>query len=238
MNRELKKHWVEQIAANFSEELLGVLTLWDREDGTYTPIMGQHRAAAASMAKGADYEILADVLTGLTEREACDLFLQSSHVLAISSIEKFLKAVTAGWTAEVEINKAVQGAGFRVSNDKRPRSIRGVSPLRKAYQWGGSPLVKRTLIIARDSWGEETEALSGMMLGGIARALAEYGDDIIDEDMVAKLQRVQGGPAGIHSQARVLQQINPTPVTTAVANVMISHLNKGRRGQKRLAQIS
>jgi hypothetical protein len=238
VNRELNTGWVARIAGDFTEDLLGVLVVWGRHDGTFTPIMGQHRAAAALQAKGPDYEVRCEVRRDLNEREACDLFLRSSHVLAIPAIEKFHKAVTAGWQTEVSINKAIQGAGCRVSNDKRPRSIRGVQPMYQAYKWGGAALVTRTVRVAVDAFGEETEALSTMVLGGIARTLSSYGDLVEDADIVERLQRITGGPAGVHAQARLLQQVQGGDMGRAVANVIVSHINKGRRGKGRLEQLT
>lgn len=237
VNRVLRQSRVDEIAANFDADKLGIIHLSKRDDGTYVVIEGQHRVRALVQMGWQDQRMEARVYEGLSVAQEAELMLALNDKLTLSSLDGFLIAVNAEDPEAVTINNIVNAAGLVVDNQLKDGSVTAVGALQKIYRGEASAsagntnpeVLAATLDIAIASWGKSKAAVNGSVLNGIGLLLHRYGD-LVDRDvLVQKLGAIPGGPSGLLGRAKALREIRGSSVPRNVAATVVEVYNKSRR---------
>lgn len=224
--REYKPGWVDYIKANFDPEVIGVLTVNER-DGVYYVVDGQHRKLAVEDMWGESEKVQCRIYSGLSEQQEAELFLRINSVLSVSSYAKFMVGVTAGRLAECEIAATVQRKGLTVTTTSGPGTIRATQTLRIIYRRGGAELVDQTLDVILNSYGES--ALDAPILNGISAVLHRYAGKVNPERLVERLSSIRNGVGGLLSEAAVLTMSTKKPRWQCVAATTVEVYNRGTR---------
>lgn len=230
--RKVNLNKVAVMVANFNPEMLGIITVNFR-DGAYQIIDGQHRVLTLRELGWGDQKMLARTYTGMTEQQEADMFLELNTVLPITGFERFRVGVTAERHAESAVSVVCEALGLHVSLSKNPGAIRAPSTLLAVYARGGQELLRRTLTIIRDAYGDA--GLEAAVISGIAGLLHRYGDQIDDDKLIRKLTESHGGVSGLLNKAEVMRRMTGKARWMCVAAAAVEILNSGSRGGYRLA---
>ncbi|MGH3448836.1 MAG: DUF6551 family protein, partial [Nocardioidaceae bacterium] len=186
--------WVAQIAADFDPDELDHPTVSAR-DNCYFVADGMHRVEALKQIGWGDQQIQCWTYTGLDETGEADLFLGLNNRRAVSALDRFSSAITAGRTVETDINQIVAEADLAISGQKT--GIKAVATLRKVYERSGPHALSRALAILRDAYG--TAGLDGPVIEGLGLVTARYNGDLDDTELTRRLQAAPGGVTGLTS---------------------------------------
>lgn len=224
--RQEKLALVEHIAGSFDPMRFGRPLCFKRQNGMLYCIDGQQRIAAAKLAGLRQIPVVSFDIVGV-EREA-EVFVAINEARkALSPLEKHKGKVVAKDPAALQIERAVEKAGFSIgSNYESPRSISAIGALGYAHNLIGEDGIVQLLTAEREAWGDDKKALNVQIL----RALA----DIIDA------QAKNGG----YSRSRLVTALKRTTPARLLRKAEEIHFEQGttkqasvRRAFKALAKV-
>lgn len=172
--RPEKPALIQRIGANFDTMLFGRPICFRRENGMLYCIDGQQRIAGANACPDSIRQIpvVCFKLVGV-QREAEVFVAVNEARKALSGLEKHRGKVVAKDAAAIQIERAVETAGFSIGhNSTSPRSIMAVGALGYAHSLIAEDGLVQLLTVTRDAWGDDRKAVGP----GIIKTLA----DIID----------------------------------------------------------
>lgn len=220
---------IEEIAANFDPDKLGMLTVSER-DGVYWVVDGGHRLNALLKMGYEDQMIQCWVYTGKDEESEADLFLDLNNVRVVSAMDKFKVAVVAGRPMESHVDEIARTEGLSIGTHESSTSIRCVSALLKVYEAGGPKVLERTLQIVRDAYGRA--GFRARVVEGVGMFVAAYENTFDQPRAVSKLARKMGGVNGLVNQAAVVRATYGVSTAVGVAAAVVDTYNQGRGGGK------
>lgn len=227
--RQLQQDRVDKLVAAFDLEKLGTLTVnWRSE--CWWLIDGQHRAEALRQLGYGDQQVECWTYRGLNEGEEAEKFLGLNDILAVGVFPRFKVAVAAGRPVETDINKIVQGLGLRVSMDSGQHSVRAVGTLRRVYLRGGPQVLRRSLGIIRDSYGDS--GLEALVIDGVALVCERYDGDLTDDRAATALSSGRGGVSSLLGRAETLRLQTGNTKAHCVAAAVVEQVNSGRGGKR------
>lgn len=233
--RELKKHRVDELVANFDLDVFGQPEVSWR-DGKYFIIDGQHRIAALKVWLDKGWEIQkieCRVYQGLTEAEEADMFDRLNDVLIVSSFDKFKSRVTAGRETECAISAIIKTEGLVISRDKIPGAVHAVGTLVRVYNRSSGEVLARSLRIIRDAYGDA--GFEAGVIDGIGHLCQRYNGALDEQLAVQKLSETRGGVNGLLGKATILHKQTGNSRSQCVAAAAVDIINANRTpGTKRL----
>jgi hypothetical protein len=163
---------MERMGQNWNDEIVGVITLSRREDGTLWILDGQNRVGAAMMAGRETLD--ADVREGLTLEQEAELFdrLNSTHT-NVTAIDRFKARKVYNDPEALDIEAIVKSHGGTIAEKLGTRgsddnSIRAVASLNRIYRKAGRGGLDHILKIITQAWGGiDYETTNELTLGGI-----------------------------------------------------------------------
>lgn len=227
--REINQSRVDHIVANLDLEQIGAPTV-NRRDGVWYIIDGQHRIEALRAIEWGDQQLQCWAYEGLTEQEEAEKFLKLNDYLAVNALAKFRVGVQAGRDDECDINRIVLAAGLVVSGDKVTGAIRAVGTLSRIYGRAGGTVLRQTLAITRDAYGDP--GMEALVLDGLALFVQRYASDFDVPVVVEKLKNANGGVHGLLGKAEVLRRQTGNQKGHCVAASVVEIVNAGRGGKK------
>ncbi|MFE7318253.1 DUF6551 family protein [Streptomyces sp. NPDC057555] len=232
--RPVDNAWVaRKIREGFDMGRLGVPQVSARPDGTYIWLDGQNRGALCIAADHGDTKIGMKVFRGLTRKQEAELFLGLNDNRRVQPLYKFMAEVTAGHPEALAITRAAHDHGWVISDSGSSNSIIAVAALRKIYGKSSEKgqLLRRTLRIVTDAWGNTSSAANSYVLLGVASVLFEF--PFLDSDaLVRKLSKSPGGPASLLGKGRGYKAVTGGTVVEGIARVVRDTYNSGRRSGK------
>lgn len=233
--RELKKHRVDELIANFELDDFGQpVVSW--RDGLYYIIDGQHRIEALRQWLGKGWEIQkieCRVYQGLNEVEEADMFDRLNDVLQVSAFDKFKIRVVAGREAEATIDKIVKSENLIISRDKIPGAVHAVGTLGRVYARSDGSVLARSLRIIRDAYGDA--GFQASVIDGIGHLCQRYNGVLDEKAAIQKLSDTRGGVNGLLGKAAILHKQTGNSHSQCVAAAAVDIINASRvTGTKRL----
>lgn len=227
--REINPARVDRIAADFDLEQIGTPTVNER-DGHFYVIDGQHRIEALKEIGWGDQQVQCWAYSGLTEQEEAEKFLKLNDTLAVDAFAKFRVGVQAGRDVECDIDRIVRSQDLAVSRDRIPGAVRAVGTLRRIYSRGGPKVLRRTLAIVRDAYGDP--GMEASVLDGIGLLCQRYNGELDDVQAVTRLSSAHGGVNGLLGKAEQLRRATGNAKAHCVAAAAVEIHNSGRGGKK------
>lgn len=182
--RPIETGRVERIAEHFDERLVGTLEV-SRHNGKCAVFDGQHRLEALRLRGLPDAPCL--VHDDLTPEAEARLFVVLQQARKrVHPVDRFRAQVFSGDARAVDINSAVERAGFRIAHDGpdagEHRGIRAVVSLERIHRRSGAEGLLHTLKIVDELWGGDRKSTDGAFLEGVEEFFATYGDRIDTEE--------------------------------------------------------
>ena len=134
----------DQLAADFDIDSFGIPVVC-RVEGVNWLVDGQHRFYAIQKCGYAAVtdEIECEVYQHLTMAEMARIFLGRNRTTPVTAFERFGVAVTAGYPAEVAIDRIVSDAGLEIGYPKTDGKVFSVGALRRVYDREGGPVFEK-----------------------------------------------------------------------------------------------
>lgn len=231
----LKKPKVEGIVRAFNQGAVGILTVSRRKDHGVYIIDGWHRNEAIRILTDNTGEVICHVFEGLTLAEEAQMFLDLNYGDQPNTAEKFKAALVAGDPTAVTIDQIARSVNWVVSGVPGNGNINAITALTRlqalSEKTEAEPnLVLLTLKVITRAWGQDRFGTQAAVLDGLGRVLSEYGSKIDFDSLVSRLADVKGGPRGLIASARSLASTKQMRTSMAVADLIVSAYNRGRKG--------
>jgi Family of unknown function (DUF6551) len=238
--RSLRPHHVAKLVAAFCWEMLGAILVSKRKAGKYFVIDGQHRLEAVRQVGLGSKKIRCEMYEGLTPDEEAALFVATNGPrLGVRPFDLFKARVTAKEPIAVAIKRVVSDLGIRISDEKLPGAISAVAAIEKVYTGKTlrvpgehGDLLRRTLRLLRDAWGEELGAFDGVIIEGLGAMLLRYGEEVQDERLLNKMTSANGGARGLLRRAKNRRDDDGGSLRNAVACQFVKLHNLKLRKEK------
>lgn len=221
--RPLRVDHVDRMLRNFDPDKLGVMVV-SKRDGVFWILDGQHRRQVMIGVGWGDQQAFCEIYEGLTIPEEAEIFLGRNHRLNVTPLANFKVSVTAGRTAEVQIDKIVRSLDLAVGSGTG--RVQAVGTLLKIYEKLGPDILARALLVAYQSFG--VPGIEAAPIEAVAMVLHRYGPDITDESAITRLKQYPGGIGSIMTTARQTKATLGYPLTQCVANAVVRAFNKPR----------
>ncbi|WDZ77927.1 ParB N-terminal domain-containing protein [Ensifer adhaerens] len=227
--RELRPTRVAQILREFNWAHFQPIMLAEQADGTFTVFDGQHRVAAAR----AHPEVKEVPAAVVKLEQSCDeagAFLGVNvNRTAVSTVEKYHAGIEAGDADMMAVCAVLEEAGCAVVDaiGLKPAANKtaAVTAVSRAIKNYGDKAVSEACKTLVDAWPQDTGALNGVMIQGLARLFKNNKRFISRERMTAKL-RVKDRKI-LTSDAETIRKIGGGDATTNVAKALVEIYNKG-----------
>ncbi|GHU73220.1 hypothetical protein FACS1894184_21130 [Clostridia bacterium] len=165
---------VEKIARNFDPIKAGIIIVSERM-GKLFLIDGGNRVAA--MRKLSISVCPAMILLGLTAEEEADYFRkQGENTRRLSSYDKFRAGLVARDPVCIEIDVIIKKHAFSMSGSaKNADRLTAVHTVMQIYRRYGGPILDKTLMLIRETWGGHEFVTRSECLMGIAEFVFRFG---------------------------------------------------------------
>jgi hypothetical protein len=182
--REEKPALIGRIASAFDWRAFGVLTAFERATGELYLADGQQRRAGALACPTPPivvpivvYPVSANGRSE-AEIEAAVFVAINEYRIALNSFEKHRAKVVARDPATLAIEAAVARAGFTTGRSwgGDSHTIGAVSTLRWAYNYASEEGLESTLLVIRDAWPDDRQALTARIIRLVALLVVDVGD--------------------------------------------------------------
>lgn len=232
--REKSQPFINQIEANFDKRMFGIISVTGPVDktGRRHVINGQHRVSALKQ-MGLDGEMIPCHVSADVEdkTKAAQLFLGLNRTTTVSSVETFLKGVTAGEEIPVTVNMILRNAGWTPSRQLGEGHARAVAAYMNTTRRYGAAHFKLTVDALTAVWDHHPEALSSSVFTGAAKVLAVPGIDIarfcrVVGTSFSEPHRLRGAGMAVREVAR------RGSVSDGCAAAIVSAYNVGLRTNK------
>jgi hypothetical protein len=227
--RDLNQNRVDHIVATFDLEQIGTPTV-NLRDGIYWVIDGQHRIQALREIGWEDQQVQCWTYEGLTEEEEAEKFLKLNDYLAVNALAKFRVSVQAGRAVECDIDRIVRALGLVVSADRVPGGIGAVGTLRRVYERAGAAVLRQTLTLVRDAYGDS--GMEAAVIDGLGLFVHRYGSEVDFGATVTRLTNAHGGAHGLLGKAENIRRATGNQKNHCVAAAAVEIINAGRGGKK------
>lgn len=219
---------VANLVDSFDLNSIGVMTVSQRADGTFSLLDGQTRRQAMAALGIEDYPVYCNVYKGLSLADEARLFRKLNNTRKPRPIDDFRVGLTEGDPDLVGANDIVEAHGFKVTDGVKDAGVTCVSTLVDCYRRDPAAL-DGALSIIHAAWGLNGDGTRGPILKGLHRVLEVYGDEIDRPTLTKKLAAWPGGASGILGQARMLSTIRNSSLAALVASTVVTIYNRGRR---------
>lgn len=218
---------VAKIEAEFDEGALGVITVSQRGTGTLHVVDGQHRVAAARLARGEDFKMPARVFTGLSTEEEARLFRLLNNTAKPTAVDLFRIRVLEGDPVAVEIDRILGKHGWRIYLQTADGFFAATAAAERVYR-ADPEAVEHAISTVTRAWGKDRSGADGRIFEGIGMLFARYGDLLDQQDLVDRLSR-SGTPGQLIGKARGLRELIGGTLTSALAEIVVEMYNARRR---------
>lgn len=223
---------VRQIADGLDFSKLGVCTVNERVDGTFSILDGQRRVAALKMRGLGTYRVDCRVYTHLSEAQEAEIFLGLNAVRVANSRDRFFPGLTANRPECVGVVSVCEKSGWKVSRTASASAIACTEALLKAWHMDGSgDILGKTLRVLTDVFGHDRNTMGGHQVQGMAKFLWKQKDadlGVLKQKLGARFGN--GSQLVAHARARREIEEKTTPMSTCVADTIATvYGNKKKR---------
>lgn len=236
VQRQFRPTHGKEIRDGFDPDKFGELVVVQEKSGQYFVLDGQHRCWAAKELFAGDQQVPCQVYRGLSLKQSAELYLGRNTVKQQRALDKFKVAALAGHGAQVEIIQAIDELGLTYGDARQRNMVQAVTTLENIYHKHGAEILRRTLKIARDTWGGDATSFDRHILAGIAFLLRSVGDKISDREFAQKVGR-DIGPGRLLGMTRDISKTLGIRPQQACAEKLLAIYNHRRREQVELTVV-
>lgn len=232
---ELNQRKVETIERDYNEDALGVIIVSSRKNRGKYIVDGWHRVEATKR-KDPSYELTCHVFEGLSLVQEAEMFLDYNFADRPSLLEKYKVRLAAEDPDSMLIEQITTSRGWKVDPMPAPGHIQAIGALYRIHELSkkveSDPhLLDATLLVITRAWGNDREAAQAVILEGLARLIAKYGDRVDINRLFEVLRNRGGGVGALHHEASEMAKLERSRVTNMVAHLVVVTYNKHARSR-------
>lgn len=232
IERELDLKRAQAIADGWHAALVGTLLLSVKPNGKLWILDGMHRWKAAQLSGRGKQTAECHTFSGLSIQQEAELFQGRNNTKRLSPVDLFRAAVIKEDPEAVEVNAAIEKAGWKVGSHGE-RSFAAIAAIMRIYrnthgEVPGPVAVARALHTSAAAWTVCREASSAIIIEGLGLLHLQYGDALKDDDLIKRLAKI-GTPGTMVGRARAYAEIRSRTKAMAFALVTLDLYNKKPR---------
>jgi hypothetical protein len=238
VQRSLDKRWVDARIADYQDQYLGVLAVSDRGDGTFHVMDGMHRRELTIAAGFGEKTLRCLVYKGLDRSDEAAMFRHLNNKRNVQPLDKFRIRIIEADPIAVDLSTVLIGNGWKLSTSKGGGCFSSVTALEKVYMYApGTPREKidhcRMMIeVITAAWGHDSDGVRAEIVSGVGALINRYQGELDLAKLTSELGQSEGGPLVLVGRARSLRSIRGGTVGDALAEILVTLVNKGRRVHK------
>lgn len=189
--RNLSQRHIQKTIRNFDVYQINPVKV-SRRDGLNYVVNGQHTIEIVAAVSGSrDTPVWCMVYDDMEYIHEADIFAnQQKYVRPLTTYEIFKANIEAGNDIQLFIKDLVDSFQLRIAANGGDCVICAVGALEDIYEKYGFHVLRRTLKLCVASWQGERLSLSGNILKGIAKIIAAYNEEILDDYFIEKFSRI------------------------------------------------
>lgn len=230
----------KKIGAEFDPDLFGHLWVTlPNGQGIYHVIDGQHRKVAVEDMWGPSEQVPCRVLNAVDPARAAQLFDgMNSGRKPIQPVTRFKVRRRAGYTAEVEIDKIVRNAGYRIDSTSEEKTISCVQALKTVYTEQGGKILADVLRMISATWGMDHAAVAACIVRGYGEFLVTYGGKINQQRLKEQMAK-KFTPGRLQGYAKTQRETAMGgSMSNNVARIILAQYNSGLPAARKLKESS
>lgn len=236
VQRDLRPTKAKRMAAKFNPDLLGIILVSERADGTLVVFDGQHRVVAA---KTANYTgtLTAAIYSDLTHKDEATMFLGHNDASPVRALDKLRVRVTAEEDTAVDIHGILARRGFTIGAGPGDRIVQAAAAVEKVYKLDQKGrILARVFNVIADAWPTDAGAAHGLIVISLGEFIRRFPD--CDDQRLARLVAADR-PVTLIGDIKSMKSIQHLRThDEAGALVLVNVYNRGLRGQRRLRLVS
>jgi hypothetical protein len=235
------RKFIADIVGSFDETLIGTLDVSRRKGTSYAILDGQQRFLA--MQQISKRSAWCSIYTGMSlPEEAAFFYKKNRDRMSMGAYYGFRARVVAGDKNALDVQRAVEAAGFVLGPGSNQRDVIGaVSAVEIVWGYQSthwSEVLTPTLQTIHRSLFGRKDSLHSFTLQGLGRFWQTYGDEEVDRDILGGVIHEIGGPTPLIGLAREKRVVSSTvskgfSTPWMIARVLSDWYNRQVRGNKR-----
>jgi len=223
--REFRKAHGDNIAADLDLNKIGY-PIMNHRDGIFWVLDGQHRIYALKQ-NGFEHDNLdCEVYEGLTDAEMADIFLGRDRRKQIAPYDKFHVSCTAGYKRELDILRAIESNGQRVSRE-RGEGITAVGALGGVYDRSGDAVVGQVIRTINLSFSGDGDAFDRSIIEGLGLVFNRYNGRTNEKALGQRLAQLKHGARELLRKAESIRERTGNQKKHCVAAAVVDIYNRG-----------
>ena len=223
--REFRKAHGDNIAADLDLNKIGY-PIMNHRDGIFWVLDGQHRIYALKQ-NGFEHDNLdCEVYEGLTDAEMADIFLGRDRRKQIAPYDKFHVSCTAGYKRELDILRAIESNGQRVSRE-RGEGITAVGALGGVYDRSGDAVVGQVIRTINLSFSGDGDAFDRSIIEGLGLVFNRYNGRTNEKALGQHLAQLKHGARELLRKAESIRERTGNQKKHCVAAAVVDIYNRG-----------
>jgi hypothetical protein len=224
--REFRQAHGDRIAADLDLNKLGYPIINHRDDNFWV-VDGQHRIYALK-ANGFTTDVLdCEVYEDLTDAEMAEIFLGRDDRKPIPLYDKFHVSCTAGRRRELDIQRAVESNGQRVTRNKKDGGISAVGALGTVYDRSGDVVLGQVIRAINLGFGGDPIAFDRDVIEGLGLVFNRYNGKTNEKQLGSRLAEIRQGARELLRKAESIRLRTGNQKKQCVAAAVVDIYNKG-----------
>lgn len=238
--RDLSEHRVREIVAAFDPDLLGVLLVSRRANGSTFLLDGQTRHAALVAMEWEDQQVPCLVYAGLSKKDEARIFV-GSNVTAVkpNQVAIFRGKLAAGDPDVTAAYNIATKHGYlgNLRTDFKSGSITSPAAIMAVYCHGSAELLDQVLAVASSAWpGKHVNA---PVIRGLGMFIAQYAPAIQMDRLVQALARTTDDVIVSRSRALAIATRTTPRNLSAIIQILVADYNlRLRNGRLLYTEVS
>jgi hypothetical protein len=222
--RQFRPAHGNRIAAELDLDQLG-FPIVNLRDGIYWILDGQHRIYALRQKDYGEYQIECEVYENLTDQEMARIFLGRDDRKQVAPYDKFHVSVTAGYTREQGILRAVESNGQKISRDRR-EGISTVGALGAVYDRSGEVVLGQVIRCINLSFSGDELAFDRSIVEGLGQVFNRFNGKTNEKALATRLSNLRHGARELLQKAEQLRERTGNQKKHCVSAAIVDIYNK------------
>lgn len=190
--RPLNAQWARWLAENWDDRMLGVLTVSEREDGSFWLLEGQHRSAALVSLGVGDRKVACIAFKNLSLKEEADIYLGRNTAKQQTTLALYHAKLAMSDPAALEIRRVVSDVYKLQIVGSGTHTVNAIGTLFRLVEWDA---LSGTFVIWHAAWGDQKnprDTLRSPILLAIGAMVRYYGKQLDADRLAAQLRPYSG----------------------------------------------
>lgn len=222
--RQFRRAHGDRILAELDLDKIG-FPIVNHRDGIYWVLDGQHRIYALKEFGLGDKDLDCEVYEGLTDAEMAHIFLGRGTSKQIPPFDKFHVSCTAGHKRELDIRRAVEANGQKISRDRR-EGISTVGALGSVYDKSGDVVLGQVIRTINLGFGGDALAFDRSVVEGLGLVFNRYNGRTNERQLGARLADLRQGARELLRKAEAIRERTGNQKKHCVAAAVVDIYNK------------